>query len=175
MRLEAFNDNSDEDSVMSLCSVKSKGSESSFHSQGSAATPRPRRATCPSRSPSPRKRELPPGIKLVQEEVRSYNPRAPAIQAAKAGRVGPVKAPAKGAPNQNRLRSSDTVHPRHVSLSPDPHAGDQSPSREGSAAQKKRVRMRLKGKGQGKSKGIQKGRSKSKPKGRGKTKSKDDM
>ena len=84
--------------------------------------------------------------------------------------MGPVKAAAKGAPNLKVIRSSDTVHPRHVSLS------DQNPSREGSAAQKRmRVKMRLKGKGQGKSKGIQKGRSKSKPKGRGKTKSKDVM
>ena len=84
--------------------------------------------------------------------------------------MGPVKAAAKGAPNLKVIRSSDTVHPRRVSLS------DQNPSREGSAAQKRlRVKMRMKGKGQGKSKSIQKGRSKSKPKGRGKTKSQDVM
>ena len=167
MRLDAFNDNSDEDSVLSHCSAKSKGSESSFQSKGSAASPRSRRGTSPLRSPSPRNRDLPPTIRLVQEEVRTYNPRAPAIQAAKAGRVGPVKASAKGAANLKVIRSSDTVHPRHVSL------GDQNPSREGSAAQKRmKVKMRAKGKGQGKSKTSQKGRGKSKPKGRGKTKSK---
>ena len=174
-RKDAFNDNSDEDSGVSLCSVKSKCSESSFHSQGSAATPGPRRAATPSRSRSPRNRELPSGIKLVQEEVRSYDPRAPALQSTKPGRVGPVRSPAKGAQNQDRLRTSDTVHPRHVSLAPAAQASGESPARGESAAAKKKVWMRLKGKGQGKTKGIQKGRSKSKSKGRGKTKTKGEM
>ena len=117
-------------------------------------------------------RELPSTIKLVQEEVRTYDPRAPALQTNKMGRVGPVRTPAKEAQKQDRLRTSDTVHPRHVSLSPAAPSSGESSARGESAAAKKKVRMRLKGKGQGKTKDIQKGRSKSKSKGRGKTKTK---
>ena len=161
---------SDEESGVSNCSQKSKGSESSKQSRGSAGSQSLHLRKSPTRSPSPRNRELPPSIRIVQEEVRSYNPRAPAVQVSKAGRVGPVRSPDPGRRKPERFRGSDTSHPRRVALEAGKTANGADPPRGRSKTSKWNERSKSKGKGKGKGKDGAKGKGKPKSKGKGKTK-----
>ena len=177
---EASNDGASSESHLSAASVRSKTSQGSRPRPGSSS---------PSRSPSPLNRTLPPSLRMVQEEVRVYDPRSPALRVRKRGQIGPVRAAAKALVTQASLRSSDTAHPRRVTLGAAAEApvrsrpGDKasartpSPGRSVDQPTKQTQRSMLgrppfKGRGKGKSKGSRKGQGKSTSKGKGKSKSK---
>ena len=151
-----------------------------------ASEPRRRASSkSPSRSPSPLRRELPASLRLGLEEVRHYDTRSPALHVRKKGQFGPVRSPNKAQKAQDSLRSSDTVHPRRVTLEPVVAATgkgqslESGPDRTASpgrdvapGARKKMWGQRRKGTSKGKAKDSQKGRGKSMSKGGGKSKAK---
>ena len=183
-RKQAFDEASDD-----AASSGSHLSAASVHSKTSLGSrPRPG-SRSPSRSPSPLNRTLPPSLRMVQEEVRVYDPRSPALHVQKKGQFGPVRAAAKALVTQASLRTSDTAHPRRVTLEAaaetsgkgqsSDRASARSPSPGRSVDQPtKRTQRSLRGRpppkggGKGKSKGSRKGLGKSSSKGKGKSKTK---
>ena len=123
---------------------------------------------------------------MVQEEVRVYDPRSPALHVSKNGQIGPVRSAAKALATQASLRTSDTAHPRRVTLGAEAEASGRSQSVDGASARSaspgravdpptrrtQMMRSRPKGGAKGKSKGSRKGQGKSGSKGKGKSKTK---